>query len=194
MLTKMVVGASGWRRLTVLLAAVATAVAILAAQGSAIAHDHQIPKTVLMKGAKELQVGLKVAYSSWTDIMDGETVTQTGQYAWRFPDKDRVAAESELRVRILKDERPETFSVTAYPRVVLNNGFWEPSGQGRLLRSSLRPVVQDGRTVAWDAVFRVNRPDRHYYLVSEGHWRDVQGADVDQHAFWSFHVKTRSSA
>ena len=81
MLTKMVVGASGCRRLTVLLAAVAMAVAILAAQGPAIAHDHQIPKTVLMKGAKELQVGLKVAYSSWTDIMDGETVTQTGQYA-----------------------------------------------------------------------------------------------------------------
>ena len=193
MRTKADVGASGWRRrVVVLLAAVAMAGVVLAAQGPAIAHDHQIPRTVLMKGAKELQVGLKVAYSSWTDIMDGETVTETGQYAWRFPEEDRVVAGTELRVRILKNERPETLSVTAYPKVVLNNGFWEPSGRERLLRTSLEPVVRDGRTVAWVAVFNVNRPDRHYYLVSEGHWRDVQGAGVDQHAFWSFHVKTRA--
>jgi hypothetical protein len=51
-------------------------------------------------------------------------------------------------------------------------------------------VVEDGRTVVWDAVFSVNRPDRHYYLVTEGYWQDRQGCGSDQFAFWSFHVKT----
>ncbi|MDQ4128909.1 MAG: hypothetical protein M3151_13350 [Actinomycetota bacterium] len=31
-----------------------------------------------------------------------------------------------------------------------------------------------------DTVFTVERPDRHYYLVTEGHWQDRQGCGVDQ--------------
>lgn len=44
--------------------------------------------------------------------------------------------------------------------------------------------------MAWDARFRVGRPSRDYYLVTEGHWRDREGCDVDQYAFWGFHVTT----
>jgi hypothetical protein len=43
-----------------------------------------------------------------------------------------------------------------------------PSGQGRLLRRFLKPVVQDGKTVAWDVVFYAARPARDYYLVTAG--------------------------
>jgi hypothetical protein len=168
---------------------------VLGAQGPASAHDHQIPRTVLMKGAKELQRGVKVVDSAWSYYVGGDYVTQTNVYAWGFPKEDRVAAGSKLRIRILKTQKPDTFNITAYPKAVLNNGYWEPSGEERLLRSSLKPVVQDGQTVAWDAVFYVNRPDRDYYLVSEGHWQDVEGpSGDDQWAHWSFHVKTRSSS
>jgi hypothetical protein len=164
----------------------------LVGQEPASAHDHLIPKTTLMKGARELQTGLKVVDSSWTrPAGNGEFVTQTASYIWRFPEEDRVAAESKLRVRILKSQRPDTFSISAYSRID-KEGM--PGGQGRLLRRSLKPVVQDGRTVAWDAVFYVNRPLRDYYLVSEGHWKDRQGSGSDQWAFWSFHVETRSSS
>ncbi len=48
--------------------------------------------------------------------------------------------------------------------------------------------------MAWDAVFSVDRPDRHYYLVTEGHWQDRQGCGSCQFAFWSFHVKTGSAS
>jgi hypothetical protein len=182
------------KRLFVLLAAMVVGGVILAVQGPAVAHDHRIPRTALMEGDQELQTGLKVAYSSWTDIMRGETVTVTARYEWRFPDKDRVPAGAELRTRIFKSERPDTFSVTTYPKAVRKNGEQVPSGEGRQLMVSLEPVVGDGRTVAWDAVFQVDRPDRHYYLITEGHWRDVQGAGADQHAFWSFHAKTRNAS
>jgi hypothetical protein len=164
----------------------------LAGQAPARAHDHLIPKTSLMKGTRELQTGLKVIDSSWTQPAgNGEFVTQTAIYSWRFPEVDRVAAESKLRVRILKRQRPDTFSITAYPKVDENG---TPGGQGRLLQSSLKPIIQDGQTVAWDVIFYVNRPLRDYYLVSEGHWKDRQGSGSDQWAHWSFHVKTRSSS
>ncbi len=205
MRTTLYVGGRGWRRRAlVLLGAMVVALmgVVVVTQEPASAHDHLIPKTVLMKGANELQTGRLVVDSSWTQPAGGgEFVTQTASYSWGWPEvdrsgvpkADRVAAESRLRVRIYKKQQPDTFSIMAYPKVVQNGDYWEPSGQGRLLRSSLKPVVQDGRTVAWDAIFYVNRPDRDYYLVSEGHWKDVQGSGADQWAHWSFHVRARSS-
>jgi hypothetical protein len=62
-----------------------------------------------------------------------------------------------------------------------------------VLRKTLKRVVRDGRTVAWDAVFRVGQPGRDYYLVTEGHWKDREGCDDDQFAYWSFHVKARAA-
>lgn len=182
-------------KLRVMLLVAAMTVALvgigLVGQKSASAHDHLIPKTTLMKGTRELQTGLKVVDSSWTQPAgNGEFVTQTASYIWRFPEVDRVAAESKLHVRLLKSQKPDTFSIIAYPRIDQEG---TPGGQGRLLRRSLKPVVQDGRTVAWDVVFYVNSPLRDYYLVSEGHWKDRQGSDSDQWAHWSFHVETRSS-
>ena len=177
------------RRMVMMLTVAALLVALSARV--ALAHDHQIPNTVLKKGAKELQTGLRVVDSSWTQPAgNGEYVTQTASYSWRFPEVDRVAADSKLRVTVLKSQKPDAFSITAYPKLDESGA---PSGRGRLLRRSLKPVVQDGKTVAWDVVFYVARPARNYYLVSEGHWKDVQGSGADQWAHWSFHVRARSS-
>ena len=127
-----------------------------------------------------MQTGLKVVDSSWTQpASNGEFVTQSASYSWCFPQVDRVAAESKLRVRILKSHKPDTFSIIAYPRVDEKGAL---SGQGRQLSASFKPIVHDGRTVAWDVIFYVNRPLSDYYLVSEGHWKDRQGSDSDQWA------------
>jgi hypothetical protein len=93
-----------------------------------------------------------------------------------------------LRVRISKAQRPDSFTVNAH-REVDEEGF--PVDEPQPLRRTLDPVVRGGRTVAWDARFRVRQPSRDYYLVTEGHWRDREGCDVDQYAFWSFHVETK---
>lgn len=161
------------------------------------AHDHQIPKTVLKKEAKELQTGHRVIESSWASASgDNACVNISTVYTFELPDGtfnypevDRVAAGSELRVRVSKRQRPDSFSVAAYPTID-EHGY--PSGQGRLLKRSLQRVVVDGKTVAWDAGFSVNRPSRHYYLIVEGHWQDREGCNSDQHAHWSFHLKTRA--
>jgi hypothetical protein len=175
----------------VLLAAVAVAlvgVATTFQPPPAQAHDHRIPETVLQKGARELQVGLKVIDSNWSyPTTDDECVHVNATYVYRFPEEDRVAAGSKLRVRILKIHKPDSFSVTAYHRLD-SDGL--PSGDGRQLRSTLRPVVQGGETVAWDAIFFVNGSDRHYFLIAEGHWQDQQENCGAQWAHWSFHVRT----
>ncbi len=76
----------------------------------------------------------------------------------------------------------------------LSDALTPASVRDWLLKRSLERVVKDGKTVAWDAVFFVNRPGRDYYLISEGHWQDREGCGADQYAYWSFHVKTRSSS
>lgn len=184
-------GASGWRRSAVLLAALAVGLmGILFASGPAGADDHLIPETVLKKGARELQAGTKVAESSWNEPAgDGLCVNENVVYRTRFPETDSVAAGSELRVRISKAQRPDSFGIAAYKAV---DGNGAPVGEGRPLKRSLERVVRGGETVAWDALFSVNRPARDYYLISEGHWRDREGCGGDQFAFWSFHVETRA--
>ena len=182
-------------RVTLLVAAMTVALmgVVLATQIPASAHDHRIPQTILKKGAKELQAGTRVAESNWVyPSGDGLCGNENAVYSWRFPETDSVAPGSRLRIRIFKTQRPDSFEVAAYPTV---DEAGMPGGEGRLLNRSLQRVLRDGETVAWDAVFYANRPDRHYYLVSEGHWRDRQGCgNADQYASWSFHVKTRSAS
>lgn len=188
------VGPDAWRLRLVLLVGVMLALVgvVLVSQRPAEAHDHRVPATVLKKGARDLQAGRRVNESSWDQPAgDNECVNQNAIYAPGFPEVDRVAAGSRLRVRIFKIQRPDTFEVVAYPKADRDD---QPAGQGRTLRSTLRPVIEDDRTVAWDAVFSVERPDRDYYLVTEGHWQDTQGCGGDQFAFWSFHVKTSSAS
>ena len=165
-------------------------VGVLFAQGQARAHDHQIPQTALVKGVRELQAGTKVYKSSWDQLFNEELCyREVIEYRYRYPETNSVAAGSELRVRIFKTQRPDSFFVAAY-REVDENG--EPAGEAQTLKRTLERVVRDGKTVAWDAVFSVNRPSRDYYLITEGHWNDREGCDADQFAYWSFHVKTRA--
>jgi hypothetical protein len=184
--------AGGWARPAgVLMAAtVLGLLAILLASGTAQAHDHQIPNTVLKKGAKNLQAGILVRESSWDRLTgDDECLNVSTIYRTRFPEVDRVAASSKLRVRVSKAQRPDSFVVAAY-RALDEEG--EPIGEGRLLKRTLEPVTVDGQTVAWDAVFSVNRPGQDYYLVGGGSWQDSEGCQNEQFASWSFHVKTRA--
>jgi hypothetical protein len=134
----------------------------LVAQGPAIAQDHCIPQTVLMKGKEELQTGREVAESYSTYRVGGEYVSQHALFSWGFPEVGHVAAGSKLRVRIHKVQKPRPFYIADVD---------ESGTVQREERVRLKPVVRDERTVAWDAVFRVNRPDCHYYLAIEGHWK-----------------------
>ena len=188
-------GATAQRMSFVVLAALAVSVVgiFLLAQGPASAHDHKPPKTVLMKGAKELQSGRLVEEYTWSyPSRNGNScITDEAALAFGFPrEAPTVAAGSKLKVRIYNSQRPEPFYMQEVDR--------EGVGRGEV-SVVLKPVLRDGRTVAWDAVFSVERPRSVYRLVAEGHWQDRDCSDpepIDPHqfAYWSFRVKTGSAS
>jgi hypothetical protein len=152
----------------------------LLASGTAQAHDHQIPKTVLMQGKQELQTGRNVEWSDWYSSAGGVCAHSHADYEFGFPRVDGVAAGSKLKVRIHKAQKPRPFAMAEVDKEGVTRGE---------VVVRLEPVVRSGKRVAWDAVFRVDRPDTRYRLLSEGYWDDREGCGK-QHAFWSFQVKT----
>jgi hypothetical protein len=166
------------QRVIILLAL--TAIALASSGGVAYSQqDLRPPKTVLHEGQRELQSGRLGSYCWSGPSGRGRCADVAGL---RYPAADSVRAGSTLHVRVFKTQRPERFSISAY-RKVDEWGF--PTGRTRRLESSLRRVVQDRRTVAWDVLFRVNEPGRHYYLNAFGVWEGAGDAS------WTFHVKTK---
>ncbi len=186
-------GPSGWRRTLVLLAGMAVSVVgiFVLAIGPASAHDHKPPKTVLMKGKQELQIGRKVEEFRWAyPSRNGNAcLVDEGTFAFGFPKEvPTVAVGSELKVRIHKSHKPEAFYMEEVDQ--------EGTSRGEV-SVRLRPVIRSGERVAWDAVFTVERPETDYRLVSKGSWRDRDdclGERKLQFAHWSFHVKTGGSS
>jgi len=103
-----------------------------------------------------------------------------------------VGQGTRLHIRFAKPQRPHTVSINAYPRVKDTNlGGISPAGQKQQLKHTFKRVEQDGKTVAWSVFFRVNQPNRQYYLVVHANWERVPGTHVSYgEADYPFHVKT----
>ncbi len=92
----------------------------------------------------------------------------------RYPSAVLVDPGSRLHIRLSENRRPERFSLTSSQ---------SPDGESRRIDTTLRRVERDGKTVAWDAYFRVDRPNRHYYLGAFGVWKDNGGKTYGD-AYW----------
>ena len=92
-----------------------------------------------------------------------------------FPRADVVGAGSKLHIRLNKPQRPAAFRIRAYKEV---DRWSNPIGTGRLLNTTFRRVERDGKTVGWDVFFRVNGPNRHYYLQTSGRWERVPDTHI----------------
>ena len=172
------------------LLACAVGVALVSLAGAEVAAQAQEdasleeapPKAVLMKGNKVLQKGRVGTYCNITGCADSFNI---------FPDPRTVAlvkAGTPLRIRIMTPEEPAGDSLVSYRRLT-EHGLIK--GKARVHADPpLEPVVQDGRTVAWDASFTVRRPDRHYYMYFDAGW--VLESGRGQLYEWGFHVKTRA--
>jgi hypothetical protein len=164
---------------------------VLLAQAPASAHDHRAPKTVLMKGKQELQIGRKVEEYRWAyPSRNGNgCFVDEATFPFGFPrEVPTVAVGSELKVRIHKSHKPEPFYMEEVDQEGVSRGE---------VSVRLRPVFRGGERVAWDAIFTVERPDTDYRLVTKGSWRnrdDCLGGRKLQFAHWSFHVKTGSAS
>lgn len=153
---------------------------------------HRPPKAILMKDSRVLQARGD-GCARWNYY-------QNGEWMWRIPidtlgcysppkEADVVGAKTRLHVRLAKPERPSV-RVLARPR--LNEWHPVPAGPKRVLKETLRPIKQGGETVGWDVFFRVNEPERQYYLRASTVWERVPGEHVSYgHASYEFHLETR---
>jgi hypothetical protein len=141
---------------------------LVGVQGQAQALAPHPPDAILKQDNRTLQHGSLMSYFWINRVVD---------VAPQHPSAVLVEPGTQLYIRLSENRRPEQFSLTAR----------RPT---RRIDTTLRPVVRDGKTVAWDAYFRLERPDRHYHLRASGAWegRGGRSGDVD----WLFHVKTGS--
>ncbi|MDQ3981497.1 MAG: hypothetical protein M3271_02310 [Actinomycetota bacterium] len=163
-------------------AALVAGVVALALVAPASAGDGP-PATNLRHRGRAIQKGALGSYCwSYPAGSDGTAATKCADGTWYFP-RAAMAAPGGFRIRIRKRARPTEWGIWAYRRVRRGEGWVEPVGPATRIPHRLRRFEVDGRTVAWDAIFRLREDDRHYYISASGEWD--QG---DAH--YTFHVRT----
>ena len=101
----------------------------------------------------------------------------------RYPRAAEVKAGSRLVLRIHYPAKPDRWHLNAYRAIVRHDHYDETVGEPEKIHFRLRAHRVDGAVKAWDVVFRVTEPLRHYYLDTRGYMR--QGD-----AFYALHVRT----
>jgi hypothetical protein len=175
--------------LVVMVAAMALAGTVLfAAQARAGSFYDSPPNAVLMKYKPVIQArGVVAAHWFYYDEEYGwvdEYGDSPDLFDGTYPEAAVVGAGRRLHVRLRKPERPSSLKIYASRTKY---------GPERRLQRTLRPVEKDGKTVGWEAFFRVNQPDRHYYLDVRSTWDEVPGTHIsygDEALYW-LHVRTR---
>jgi hypothetical protein len=177
-----------WVVLIVAVVLASSPVAAASTKADSVGRRDFPPTPVLMKGKTELQKGHYVS-STWHYYEDG-WITSFGDGVYLFPRAESVKAGTTLHIRSTKNQKPESFRITAYKGI---NEMGFPIGEGQRLNTTLKRVERDGKAVAWDVFFHVNKPERHYYLETYARWERVLGTHISYgDGFWTFHVKTEA--
>lgn len=101
----------------------------------------------------------------------------------RFPRAARVPEGSRLVLRIHYPAKPERWHLFASRAIVRHEHYDETVGNRERIPFKLRPHRVEGKITAWQLIFRVDEPLRHYYLETGG---DLRQGD----AFYTLHVRT----
>lgn len=165
----------------------ASAVALIALD-VALAHDHQPPRTVLRHEGRSIQDGYLLQYCWVTSVENDVALTECTDNTWAFPRRHLVDPGDRIVIRIRKPSKPQDFVVNAWPK--RGNEVAGPGGEAVSLPVVMSPRTVDEEIVAWNAVFTVDEDDRHYFIRAGGTWPDEQGAEVNQDAYWLFHIRT----
>ena len=140
---------------------------------------HKIPPTARLRNNGEVeQRGLVQGYC-WPSHDGAMGCYTVGDKEW--PDAFSTGADQRIRIRFRKRAELKRVTIDAYRRV---EDGGQPAGGRQRLDRQIKPYKIDGRIVAWDALFELPQPERHYYLSVFAYWR--QG-----HIVYHFHAKTR---
>jgi hypothetical protein len=112
--------------------------------------------------------------------------TSTGMCAdgfRRYPKAAQVESGARMVLRIHHPGKPDEWFLNAYRATVRHKYYDEPVGDPEEIPFKLRAHRRNGKVTAWDLVFRLDEPMRHYYLDTGGYFE--QGD-----AFYALHAQT----
>jgi hypothetical protein len=161
-------------------------VALVAAPGSASAHDHKPPNVALRsEGVRQPAVR---GSSCWTRANDnGSYTADCLDYERPFPAATRMRAGALGRVRIRKTTAPEELTLTSW-RKAGKDGFAKVEGED--VTYTLEPRLDDdGNVVAYDAVFPMPLDAGDFYLHAFGIWAEEEGGGGHQDAEYLMHAE-----
>ncbi len=169
-----------WRRLIVCLL---SGVLLLGFPGAGSADDHAVPMALLRVHGFP-QRG-KVISLDWFSRKDGRCVEKERREEFKFGPPVRVdIGHYPGRLRLLTSHRPR-LKILSW---LLLDGDKKPLGVPEEIPFELEPLARDGRTLAWDAVFRMLVLE-HRYIAVFARWPDREGCDEMQRATWTYHIK-----
>ena len=169
-----------------LIAIVVSATLLLGVQAAAAGSDvnRKRPPEISLRHQGEVVQRARPFTFCWSYANDDNT--GTGMCADGFPRYPRAAlveASDRLVLRIHYPAKPEAWFLRAYRAIIRHEHYDEPVGEAQRIPFKMRPYRVDGKVRAWNLIFRVEEPNRHYYLDTGG---DLQQGD----AFYALHIRT----
>ena len=150
-----------------------SAIAVPAIAGT----PEEAPRATVRNGGERIQRAHLTAWC-WPGDNGGMGCSEVSPMTW--PRVDVVNAGSRIRLRMHWNRQPREAFVDSY-RSIGRNG--KPQDRGQNLESWIRPVKRDGKTLAWDVIFRVVQT-RHHYVKTIVRFREGN-------LVWNAHVEAR---
>ena len=129
-------------------------------------HDSQTrnpPRVRLIHDGEVAQRAFSWSYC-WSYSTDDYGVVQCGDGFPEYPDADLIDGSPRVTLRIPYSAEPKRLRIAAYRKIKEKDGWEQTVGEGERLEYSLKPHREKGHIEAWDAVFKLDEADRHYYL------------------------------
>jgi hypothetical protein len=141
--------------------------ALLATAAVALA-DHDLnrkrpPRLRLMHHGDVLQRVSAWSYC-WSYTTERWGVGECTDGSPRYPEAAVIEGSPRVVLRIPYSEEPSRLSITAYRKIREEHGYEQTVGEGEKIGYRLKPHRERGHVSAWDAIFRLDQPNRDYYL------------------------------
>ncbi len=171
------------RKVVTLLITMAVAIGVPAAAAARDVNRKSPPRLSLRYHDEVVQRSRPYTFC-WSYSNDDDTATgMCADGLPRYPRAARVTAPARLSVRIHYPVKPDEWYLHAYRAVIRRDYYDETVGDGERIPFRLRPHRVNGTIRAWNVVFRVEEPIRHYYL-------DIGGNLAQGDVHYTLHVRT----
>lgn len=171
-------------RRTLLVACLATGLIAAGHSAQTAEANRRTPPRVSMIYKGEVVQRVRPYTFCWSyGSYDGGASGMCADGSPHYPKAARIEAGSRVRLRIGYPAKPGGWFLEAHRAVVEHEGWHEPVGPVEEIPFRLKPHRVDGVVKAWDLVFRLDEPVRHYYLNTGG---DLRQGD----AFFALHART----